>query len=138
MSIDHNTTKAVSVRAPRAGEIYRIAIGATQTRAYLPGAGLATVSPALNTHFITVRAVGADAQIAFGLPGAAPSLTYDAASTDDAGTPLTLTANTASGATIKDGEERNFRVSGENQFAVVASDDATLELWLSSQPLDAP
>jgi hypothetical protein len=48
-----------------------------------------------------------------------------------------LTANDATGITIKNGEERSFYLSGENQLAVVGKGAGFVELWRSSHDADA-
>lgn len=110
-----------NVAPPIQGEVYRVALTASSVTY--------TVPTTWNTKYVTLRAVGADLQYQFGAAADTLSLTMDALST---GTPPAMVANTASGATLKDGETESFRIFGQTKFAIIsAGTTGHFELWLS-------
>ena len=118
---------AVLVKAPRQGETYRVPVTASSVVYNLPSN--------IDGSMITCRAIGRDIQYQFGVSGDTLSLTHDQAS---GGTPPTMTANNASGITLKDGDEISFTINGETQFAVISDDTGgNFELYLSSHPYNA-
>lgn len=134
-TLEYNQIKAVSVRPPRQGECYRVAVSTTEETVYLPGAGASTVS-SFDTHFVSLRAVGADVQIQFGVVGDTLDIDDDHEN-PKSGDPDVLTADSEVGITLKDGEERSFRLSGENQLTLLGKGTGFVELWRSSHDHDA-
>lgn len=120
---DAYTSSGANIAPPEQDEIYRLGVTASSVAYNLPATW--------GNKFITIRAIGDDVQYQFGRSGDTLSLTVDQTS---GGSPPTMTANPASGATIKDGETDSFRIFGVTQFAIIsATGSATgyFEIWLS-------
>ncbi len=113
--------RAANVAPPEQGEIYRIALTASSV-AY-------TIPTTWNSLYVTFRAVGADLQYQFGRVGDTLSLALDRAS---GGSPPAMTVDTATGASLLDGESESFRINRHTQFAAVsAGTTGFFEIWLS-------